>query len=457
VSVALVDEAGAAGGQIWLARPASLPRGRGPDAQDGERLRNAVAASDVDFFGGCRVWSVARLAPNAPFRIDLAGAHGSHAIEAATLVIASGTSERVVPFPNWTLPGITGLAAATLLLKAFDTLPGQRTVVAGAGPLLFAVAAGILGKGGAVAAVVDLADAGEWGGALPALARRPKLAARGAGWRARVLRARVPVLGRHAVLAAHGDATLEAVTVGRVGGDGAPAAGPTRSIEADSLAIGNGLVPATEVVRALGARLAFVRDLGGWVPTVDAHGRTTVGGLYVAGDCAGVRGADAAVVSGEIAGAAAAVDVAGEGAPDLALGRALRQRAVVGRAMSRLTALRPAQVAAIPQEAVVCRCEDVTRSAIDAAVTAGATDVNQLKHFTRCGMGPCQGRMCGDVAGELLAIHRAGGVTDRAAVDAARREVGTFTGRVPFRPVPLGDLVGRFDYDDIPVPPPAPL
>jgi bacterioferritin-associated ferredoxin len=151
------------------------------------------------------------------------------------------------------------------------------------------------------------------------------------------------------------------------------------------------------------------------------------------------------------------VDLQGKGAPDLVLGRALRRRSVVGRAMSRLTALRPAQVAAIPQEAVVCRCEDVTRSAIDAAVTAGATDVNQLKHFTRCGMGPCQGRMCGDVAGELLAIHRAGGVTDRAAVDAARREVGTFTGRVPFRPVPLGDLVGRFDYDDIPVPPPAPL
>jgi bacterioferritin-associated ferredoxin len=108
--------------------------------------------------------------------------------------------------------------------------------------------------------------------------------------------------------------------------------------------------------------------------------------------------------------------------------------------------VRAAQVAAIPSETVVCRCEDVIRSEIDAAFEAGARDVNQLKHFTRCGMGPCQGRMCGDVAAELLA-QLAGG----------RDAVGYWTGRPPLRPVNLNELIGSFTYVDIPIPEPAPL
>ena len=109
-------------------------------------------------------------------------------------------------------------------------------------------------------------------------------------------------------------------------------------------------------------------------------------------------------------------------------------------------ALRPAQVASIPPNAVVCRCEDVTRAEIDEAYDAGARDVNQLKHFTRCGMGPCQGRMCGDIAAELLA-QRVG----------SRPAVGHWTGRPPLRPVALDELIGAFSYDDIPIPEPAPL
>jgi NAD(P)H-nitrite reductase large subunit len=108
--------------------------------------------------------------------------------------------------------------------------------------------------------------------------------------------------------------------------------------------------------------------------------------------------------------------------------------------------LRPEHVGTIRSETVVCRCEDATRSEIEAAITAGAIEVNQLKHFTRCGMGPCQGRMCGDVAAEILAL-RVGG----------REHAGMWTGRPPLRPVALADLVGSFAYCDIPIPEPAPL
>ena len=115
--------------------------------------------------------------------------------------------------------------------------------------------------------------------------------------------------------------------------------------------------------------------------------------------------------------------------------------------MATMMALRPRHVACIPADTVVCRCEDVTRAEIEAAADAGATEVNQLKHFTRCGMGPCQGRMCGDVAAELLA----------GKTGATREAVGQWTARPPLRPVPMADLMGRFDYADIPIPRPAPL
>ncbi|WP_332130115.1 (2Fe-2S)-binding protein, partial [Azorhizobium caulinodans] len=125
---------------------------------------------------------------------------------------------------------------------------------------------------------------------------------------------------------------------------------------------------------------------------------------------------------------------------------AIGQARAFSDAMADMMALRPAQVAAIPPETTVCRCEDVTRADIESAYADGARDMNQLKQFTRCGMGPCQGRFCGDVAAEIL-----------AAKVGSREEVGTFTARPPLRPVALADLLGSFDYSDIPIPPPAPL
>jgi NAD(P)H-nitrite reductase large subunit len=128
---------------------------------------------------------------------------------------------------------------------------------------------------------------------------------------------------------------------------------------------------------------------------------------------------------------------------DAALERARR----TGAAMARMMALRPAMVAAIPAETIICRCEGVTRSEIEKAAAAGANTINQLKHFTRCGMGPCQGRMCGEAAGALLAAAHGVGVA----------ELGFATGRIPLRPVPMASILGDFDYADIPVPAPAPI
>jgi hypothetical protein len=161
------------------------------DRRAGDALRAALKASGAEVRTGCRVWGVGGgvLVPAgaaaAPFRLDALAPDGrSFHVEARALVVCAGTHERIIAFPGWTLPGVMGLAAATILMKAQGVLPGRRVVVAGAGPLLFAVAWKLVKAGADVPAVVDLAGRAEWARALPALAARPDLLARGAAWRA---------------------------------------------------------------------------------------------------------------------------------------------------------------------------------------------------------------------------------------------------------------------------------
>ena len=443
----LVDEAPAAGGQVYRSRPEGF-RGAAvtPEAREGDCLRARLAASAVTTVADHAVWSV-----SPGFRVDALGPAGARSWRSRAVIAATGAQERVVPFPGWTEPGVIGLAGATILLKSQHVLPGRRTLVAGCGPLLLAVAAGLLKAGGEVAAVVDLASSADWAARLPALAGRPDLLARGAAWLARVKRAGVPILSRHGLLRVESvDGALRAV-VGPVDADRRPRTGAERLFTVDAVAVGHGLTPSGDVTRLLRAEHLFDAERGGWVARRDLDGRTSLPGLWVAGDGGGIAGAAAAAIDGRLAGLAAARDLGAlspidhERATERLRRRAGRARRF-GTAMAELMALRPAQVEAIPADTVVCRCEDVTRAEIEDAMAHGAVTANQLKAWTRCGMGPCQGRVCGDVAGALLA---------RAA--GRREDVGSFTGRTPFRPLSLDALAGDCDYADIALPPPAPL
>lgn len=447
LKVALLDEQVEPGGQVWRAPVRGLaPSPVGPEARAGDRLRGRLAASTVDIRLQRRVWSV-----TGRFRIDAVGPGGSESLTAPYVLLASGAHERIVPFPGWTLPGVIGLGAATVLLKSHLVIPGRRVVVAGCGPLLAAVAAGILKLGGEVVAVVDLSSRADWLRCTPRLGSRPQLMLRGAGWLIKIAARGVPIHFRHGVRGASGDDRVERITLAPVDSGGAFVTGREMTLEADALCVGHGLIPGGEVAKLLRARHAYDATRGGWIAVTDEDGRTSLPGMFCAGDGAGIRGADAAEISGALAGYAIARDAGALAGDRFARRtRSLRWRERLlgpfSDAVSQLMALRPAQVAAVEPGTIVCRCEDVTRREIDAAFDDGARDVNQLKHFTRCGMGPCQGRMCGDVAAELLAL-RVG----------ARQAVGYWTARPPLRPVALADMSGPFTYDDIPIPEPAPL
>jgi bacterioferritin-associated ferredoxin len=176
--------------------------------------------------------------------------------------------------------------------------------------------------------------------------------------------------------------------------------------------------------------------------------RSSIPKLYIAGDGAGVTGAHAAPITGQIAALAAVSDLGlGTRSTRVAdLRRQLRASLKFSAALSMAWQVPPRLTAEIAKSCIVCRCEDVTREEIDSAIDAGAQDLNQLKQFTRCGMGPCQGRMCGETVGDLL--------TERIG---DRTTVGYFNARLPLRPVPLDRLIGDFSYGDIPIPPAAPI
>jgi thioredoxin reductase/bacterioferritin-associated ferredoxin len=482
LAVTLLDEQGAAGGQVWRAPVGGFPGKGDPEAAAGRALRARLQASPVQAVFEHRVWSVVRdhsqdgLTPG--FRVDAVGPHGNLSLWAPFLVVATGAHERVVPFPGWTLPGVFGLAAATILLKSHGLAPGRRVVVAGCGPLLLAVTAGLVHAGVEVLSVADLSRRVDWLARTPAVLGRPELALRGAGWWARAALSGARILSAHGVRRAEGREGLERVVLGPVDAGGRARPGSETAFEADALVVGHGLTTACEVTRMLRARHQFSRLYGGWIPSVDSHFETTVPGLFAVGDGAGIRGQQIATLAGrQVAlalqaragrnsGPGGRGDAGGDGASrqggrahaggdrtsdsasDFAsVDRQLDRARPFSDAMSGLMALRSGQVADIAPDTIVCRCEDVTRAEIDAAIDQSAGSIDQLKHFTRCGMGPCQGRYCGDTVQELMALR----------LQEPREVVGQWTGRPPLRPVSLGELVGEFNYDDIPIPKPAPL
>lgn len=448
LSVAVIDENAKAGGQVYRAPSFAQNSGSASsDQRNGERLRSELDASGASLFFGHKAWFVA---PGG--RISTVSSEGASNFSGQAVIVATGTSERAIPVPGMTIPGVIGLAAATIALKAHATVPPGPTLVAGVGPLLYAVAAGILKHGGTVAAVVDLARPGDWLSIAPRLASRPDLLWQGMRWMASLRRAGVPMRFGHAVTAIHGSDHVQEVEIRRARADwSADDSAPREIFRASSVAIGHGLTPATEVARLFDVPMEYRVERGGWVPHVNEDRSTVSKGIYIAGDCAGISGAAAAGLAGELAALSAARDL-GRLPQDkyetlAAPVRTRHRRAeIFGWSISALMALRPGLVASIPRETIVCRCEDVSRATIEDTAKRGAVHVNQLKSTTRCGMGPCQGRMCGDAAAEIVAM----------AAGIPRDQAGSWTARTPLRTVPLASLLGDYSYDDIPKPPPLP-
>jgi NADPH-dependent 2,4-dienoyl-CoA reductase/sulfur reductase-like enzyme len=399
-SVTLIDEYAAPGGQIWrrrfdevgVAAPPSLPR-------SGRELCAALAESDVTVLFGATVWA----APQ-PGLLLLTGPVAS--VRAGAVVLATGAYDRPVAFPGWTLPGVMTAGGAQALAKGQGVIPGKRVLLAGAGPFLLPVAEQLAARGAEVI-VVEATRRREWLRVGPRMLAYPRRLADYARYRARVPR----IVWGHVIVRAEGDDRVRSATIAPAGPDWAPA-GPERTYAVDAVCTAYGFTPSVDLARALGC------ELDGEAVAHDAQMRTSVENVFVAGEAAGIGGADLALVEGEIAGHAAA----GRGSDrDLAARRA--QLAGFARILSELFDPRPGLIGLAQPDTVLCRCEDVTAGEIDAAVASGHATMSALKIVTRCGQGPCQGRTCERLVYERLP------------------EPERFSARAPIRPIPLDVLM----------------
>ncbi|MGK3941110.1 FAD-dependent oxidoreductase [Streptomyces caeruleatus] len=430
IRVTLIDSAPEAGGQFFR-QPAPGLGARRPQAlhhqwRTWERLRDGlrtqVRAGTVSHLTDHHVWFVERRDTAGLTVHALTGPEQEEPAEvrADAVLLATGGYETVLPFPGWTLPGVVTAGGAQAMLKGGLVLPGRTAVVAGTGPLLLPVATGLAAAGATVAALVDSADPASFVRRSRALAARPDKVAEGARYAGLLLRHRVRTLLHHTVVEAHGTERLEAVTVAALDREGRVRPDTRRRLVCDTLAVGHGMLPHTDLADALGCRV------DGTDVHVDDEQRTDVPGVWAAGETTGIGGLALSLAEGHIAGRSVAARLAGR-APDPG------EWAVAARARDQLRAFfaavdsvyaPPAHWAEqVTDETVVCRCEEVSAGAVREAVRElGAGDLRTVKLLTRAGMGWCQGRVCGP------------GVAGVAGC------AGT-PGRRPFaRPVPLGVL-----------------
>jgi thioredoxin reductase/bacterioferritin-associated ferredoxin len=406
LSVMVLDENTAPGGRIWQA----LETRGAKDADEAEALAliQRFRDSSAQAHWNATVWAIE---PDG--QVFWSDAAGAHSVFARNVLLATGTTERPLPIPGWTLPGVMTVGAAQIALKTGGLLPDKGTWLAGQGPLLLLYATQVLDAGGTIAGVIDLSD----GFASVRALRHVSMAAwpeirRGLAWRRRLSAAGMRWLAASAVRA-DGEAALRSVSFRTPQG--------WKTEAADLLLLHDGVIPSVQISRALGCAHTWNETQHCWQPVVDEWGRTSVPGVLIAGDGAGIGGAVAAVLSGRIA----ALGLAGGDASAL---RAERARHLAVRPL--LDTLFAPLPMRLDDATLVCRCEEVTAGAVRQAVRTGCLGMNQLKSYTRCGMGPCQGRTCGPIGIEVLAEARGVPVS---VIEPLRT-------RFPTKPVSVGAL-----------------
>lgn len=365
--VGIVDDNPGFGGQIWRGQEAV------PAATDIARWYARLRSKDISAVRGARVFEQPRPGVLLAETYD-----GLRELHYRSLVLCTGARERFLPFPGWTLPNVMGAGGLQAMAKAGLPIAGKKVAVAGSGPLLLAVAAYLHEHGARVRVIAEQAP----GAALRSFATR-LIAYPGKIFQALQLRFEllgVPYRTDCWPIAAHGNGTLESVTLKRSGGR-------DETVACDYLACGFGLVPNVELPVMLGARLT-----NGCV-AVDDFQQTSVSDMFCAGEPTGIGGLELSLTEGQIAGYAAA------GQRDRAknLFTERKKYADFARLLETTFSLRAELRTLATDDTLLCRCEDVPFGRARAFRSWRAAKLQ-----SRCGMGPCQGRVCGAAAEFLL-------------------------------------------------------
>lgn len=421
----IVDENQRDGGQIYRRQPDNFTRPYaklyGTEAGRAEALHTSFDAlrDQIDYRPHTLAWNI------TDQQVHVACAERASALPFDALVICTGATDRLMPVKGWQLAGTYSLGAAQIALKAQACAIGRRVVFMGTGPLLYLVASQYLKAGAHVAAVLDTSPLAGRFAALPKLLARPSVLLNGVALVASIKRAGVQVLTGITPLEVTGD--TETGVQGVVVSD---AIGATHTFACDAVAMGYHLRPETQLADLARCAFHFDPETRQWLPEVREDGRTSVPGVYLAGDGIRVLGADAAEIAGRLAAMAVLKDCGLPVASDQ-LQQLRAQQATMERFRRGLAQAFPwpsQQAAQLPNEAIVCRCEAITAGELRRVVCdMGAQEANRAKAFSRVGMGRCQGRYCGHAGAEVIA----------SAAGVPVEQVGRLRGQAPVKPLSI--------------------
>jgi NADPH-dependent 2,4-dienoyl-CoA reductase/sulfur reductase-like enzyme len=440
-SVTVLDEQSEPGGQIYRSiesvdrdRPADLSF-LGAAYAHGRKVASSFRAVSTDYRPGATVWQIGSLGKGKRRDVIVSQNGVASRISTRHVVIATGALERPVPIPGWTLPGVMTVGAVQSALKTSGVYPDGKLVLAGSGPLMLQLAAQLIVANVPIAAVVDTTPPGGLARAffhLPFAFIGGETLLKGLQLRRAVLNSGVRIFPASSHLVAKGDGKLSSLSF--------TSAGSNITIDADVLALHEGVIPNTQLSRLVGAEHRWNDVQRCFHPETDQWGETSEPGIYVAGDGGGIAGGLAAERSGTITGLAIArrLDLMADSARDIVVEEQRLRRFVDSAIRPFLDRYYPAPswIGGIADDVLLCRCEEVTAGQLREAMSHGCSGPNQAKSFLRCGMGPCQGRMCASSVTEVMA----------ATSGSAPDEIGSFRIRPPIKPVTLAE-VASLDMD----------
>jgi NADPH-dependent 2,4-dienoyl-CoA reductase/sulfur reductase-like enzyme len=430
LGVTLIDAFAQPGGQYYKQTPPALGRTPAPDGYAAHLLA-AAADEAVRLVASTSVWGI--FPEDRGHLLCLYGPSGTpRRLKARTVILAPGAYDRPLPFPGWTLPGVITAGAALTLVKHQHLRPGRRVLLSGTGPLQLVLARHLLDAGAELVAVLDANPFPwrAWRHVTTVWGQWARLREGWESWRA-MQKAGVGIRWGHWIWRAEGDGRVEQALIKPVAGS--PGGAPIESVALDTICLGHGFTPAVQLSRLAGCEHHYHTRQRAYVPLRDEWQGTTLAGLFVAGDGAGIGGKDVARLEGRLAALGAARTLGQDVPPDniAALRRDLARQRRFAAVLDDLFPLSAHLGDLLTDDTVLCRCEEITVGQVRQAIAEGATTVSAVRMLTRAGMGHCQGRMCGASVAELLARELG------QPVEAA----GQATPRPPVLPVPLDGLL----------------
>jgi thioredoxin reductase len=449
VQVTLIDEGKKIGGQFYK----QFPDGFSVDKNyldkkfldknyfEGKKFIDQVkdASKNIKIIENALVWGI-----YPDNEVVFIKDNKSNSIKCKKLILAEGAYERSIPFPGWTLPGVYTTGGAQTILHTYRVVPGSKVLLSGTGPIQLVLANNLIRAGVEVVAVLESASVIDSFKNMklkyiPSVVRQFDLIKDGLSYLNGIRKKTIPYLRSHAVIEARGTNKVNSAIYAQLDSNWKPIPGTEKEVFVDAICLGYGFISSTRLSHISGCEHEYDRTLGCFIPKHDNYMESSVSGVFVAGDSAGVAGHLVAIEEGHLAGIRACrqldtINQKEEQRLTAPIFKKLKSLRCFEAALNEACAIRAGLYHRITDDTIVCRCEEITAGEIRNTVSFNRNiDVNELKKITRAGMGFCQGRSCGATIAALVALEK----------NIPIEEMGFINYQEPAKPIRWGDMVAE--------------